>query len=280
MNINYLKYELKYSIIICWKKLLLLAVAVFLLCVEFDLKAEPPLYSEKLTIGDRILSLFAGAAPYDRSANVPFQFPIRWVLINMIICFCVLSYPKDSLTGVGTLALLRLRKRSDLWNSYCIWCFVAIIAIYLIIWLILLGFSLKNGEKLSFSLSKEFVQNNMNMSFIDENIGSPYYSISPTKILLPLIVSITFTFLQMLLSFAFSRAIGFVLISIMILLSSYYDSPLLIGTYGMIGRSDCFYEHGFSVQSALLFCLLLLILIYVIGYIYFKNFNIMKKGKK
>lgn len=68
-------------------------------------------------------------------------------------------------------------------------------------------------------------------------------------LILPLLVSITLGLLQMLLSFIFSPIIGYMLSIVILVVSVYKESPLLIGNYSMMARNKLFMGDGVDLAA-------------------------------
>ena len=77
-----------------------------------------------------------------------FVFPYIWIAVQFMCAFLVMSYPKNDLEGVGLNVLILSKSKKIWWISKCLWIFVSVFSIYLLIGIIAMLFTLLSGGTL------------------------------------------------------------------------------------------------------------------------------------
>jgi uncharacterized membrane protein len=95
---------------------------------------------------------------------------------------------------------------------------------------------------------------------------------------LPLLTSIALSLLQMMLSFVLSPIYGYMIAVCLLVASAYFYSPILIGNHSMLARNALFYADGLGSAGGVLASVVTGALSVAIGMLYFKRYDILKKG--
>lgn len=244
MYINAFRCDLKNGFVREYKKFILAAGLFVALCVDFFLRSESmrkPMNADTSTLGDYLMYVFAGIAEFRPEKGDPFQFPALWMLVMLLILYIVLYYPYKDLMGYGKQVLISTRSRTVWWLSKCGWLVTNALCYFALLYAVVFLFCALIGVPLSLHTSEYF--------FL-------YYITSETRVLnfpqtmnlvllvMPWLLVMAVGLLQMLLSL-FIRPLYSYCVSVALLLAStYYLNPFLLGNYAMILRSNRVVTNG------------------------------------
>ena len=98
--------------------------------------------------------------------------------------------------------------------------------------------------------------------------------------LLPWLVAVTLSQLQLCLSLWMQPVLGWVISIVVLLSSAYYASPFLLGNYAMALRDQQVLSGGVDCRVGAAYCLVLLLLSVLTGLVSFRHTDILgKEGK-
>ncbi|MDD4700187.1 MAG: hypothetical protein PHV07_08040 [Oscillospiraceae bacterium] len=222
---------------------------------------------------DCSIFLFRGMAVYIPSQQNPFQIPIIWLIIQVLVALLVVSYPTEDLHSYGTQILTRAKNRSVWWFSKCIWNGLTTMSFYLVVFMVVFVFTIIFG-KLSFLPDQLLNQliNEINLKNVD--IGQLSFAL----LLLPMLTSIAFSQLQMTLSFILTPIYSFFIIVCIFVASAYFCMPVFIGNFSMLLRNQLVCPQGTGSIVAIIINLSVTIISIVIGYVHFSKCDILKKS--
>lgn len=176
---------------------------------------------------------FYGAPRYLPEESGEFTLPVLWILFYLYGLFLVGGYPERDLKGCGRYVLWRCKDRGSWWFSKCIWAAVS--------------------EALFFMAAVGIVWIAGRMKG-ENNPGSVGDSVENLcMMLLPCVVLISLALVQMALSLLTSPIIAFLLSAAHLVVTVYWDTPFLIGNYGMTARTgagDVVWWHGYLLAVA------------------------------
>lgn len=227
---------------------------------------------EQPTLLDLIIFALKGMAPYDPNSNTPFQVPVTWLFVHLFLAFLVGNYPVKDLAGYGQQMLLRSKKRTQWWLSKCAWCCGSVLLYYLAGYAVLFVLSLfAGGPGLTASpeLSARFNE------FLPE---APAGQLAAVALLLPILLSMALSLLQMLLSFATKPFFGYLFVAALLITSAFFFTPLLPGNHLMLLRSSAALPGGISGWVSLAYGLGLSAACIGGGTFYLKRYDILEKS--
>ena len=99
-------------------------------------------------------------------------------------------------------------------------------------------------------------------------------------LVLPPLVMIAVNLMQMTLSLFVRPIYSYIITGVLLLASTYYQSPFLIGNYAMPIRSSRMVENGVNPIYGVLFSVGIAIISYLVGLLYFKRYDILRKGNE
>lgn len=274
-----LQYDIKNGLVKEYKKYAACAALFLLFCLCFLFTKGREI--ETLTCGDFLFFITGGMDRYIRAPGNAFLFPSLWMLFMLIPFYIILYYPLSDLTGYGKNVLIQSGSRVQWWLSKCIWCIVSITLYFILLWFILVAFCAITGFSLSLSISKELLS-----LLISE--PSPIVTAGKEKmvfngvlivqiLVMPILVSAALGILQMTLSLFIKPFFSFSIVAGILVASSYYLSPWMIGNYAMAQRNRILTDDGVSTNFGILFCLILLLASVGLGAMVFKRYDILNK---
>ena len=175
--------------------------------------------------------------------------------------YITLAYPRNDIKGIGNLILIKASKRTTWWMSKCCWNIIFVFIAYFLSWLVIFIFSIIATINLSINILP-----NVGLLFhiYDQFILNDFEILILTFIM-PLLVSITLSLLQMLLSQIMKPLYSFIIMISILLSSAYTLSPFLIGNYSMPLRSIYVTENGVHPIIGGFICISISIITVVLG---------------
>lgn len=223
------------------------------------------------SLGDLALFIFGGMKEYIPSPYDPFPFPSLWLLLLIFPCFITLWYPYNNLHGIGQNILCKMKSRTIWWFSKCFWCSIVVTGYFFIIWIVIFIATFIFGFQATFDISPFMT------SVFELDTYMPFdcgWEISTQLIFAPWLVALLLSLLQMVLSLFIHPVFSLSISVIVLLASAYYCSPLLLGNYAMIIRSDQIMPEGMSLNIGIILTCLAIGGFVFIGLLRFKFYDI------
>lgn len=257
---------------------LVIVIIVLVSCVDMTIKVHnaymfDPVMPE-ITFADLLLYLFEGIPKFVPSQLETFIFPVKWLLLHMILLYGGLHYPYNDLHTIGVNVLPRSGSRYKWWYAKCLWLLVNQIISYTCIYVMLLIFCILSGGEVSLQLTSVYINDIM-------NAGSLYDSF-PKEILL---VTVVLTFLvtfglslwENVISLYLKPIFSYLVMAILLLASAYLSSPLLIGNFAMAIRCRYITENGYEMFEGCVITMIVIILALACGMLRFRRYDIMNQ---
>lgn len=222
-----------------------------------------------------IAYLYGGMAEYVPDPNNPFIFPVRWLVVFLLILFLTLNYPYDDMQSFGQQILIRTKGRSLWWLAKCGWNICCTLVYHFIIYLTTLIFCLATNADVISGIDS----NLLNVVFSTNRATQvPGNKVLPFSILLlPIAMSIGITLLQMVLSLFIKPIFSFLVLSLLMLSSAYFMSPFWIGNYAMLVRYDLMHTRGVHITAGIITSIVLICLAFIVGLIRFRYYDILNR---
>lgn len=260
-----------------WKRYAIALCIFILLCFVFQIRAEKIIQfnkiSKEISFSDFILFMFRGMNVFDGNAvELQDKLP-QWFLVNIYLSIIIGYFPLKDLSESGIQVLIRTKSRVSWWLSKCLWVIYNVLIYYTIFIIVITVFSLFHGG-LSLELSKEL---NLILSNLDISKFN-FKGILVVGIILPLITSITFSLIQLLISLFTNSIISNMFIITVLTLTPFYCNSFFIGNYLMILRSNLnIGDSGVSIVYGIVICVVLSIATIFIGANKIKRYDILEK---
>lgn len=82
------------------------------------------------SFGDCFAYIFRGMQEYIPNQHQPFEVPVLFLLINILLAVLIGGYAAGELHGTGLNKLVRCQRRSDWWICKCIWNVISVLGYY------------------------------------------------------------------------------------------------------------------------------------------------------
>jgi len=260
-----------------WKRYAIALCIFIFLCFVFQIRAEKIIQfnkiSKEISFSDFILFMFRGMNVFDGNAvELQDKLP-QWFLVNIYLSIIIGYFPLKDLSESGIQVLIRTKSRVSWWLSKCLWVIYNVLIYYTIFIIVITVFSFFHGG-LSLELSKEL---NLILSNLDISKFN-FKGILVVGIILPLITSITFSLIQLLISLFTNSIISNMFIITVLTLTPFYCNSFFIGNYLMILRSNLnIGDSGVSIVYGIVICVVLSIATIFIGANKIKRYDILEK---
>lgn len=260
-----------------WKRYAIALCIFVFLCFVFQIRAEKIIQfnkiSKEISFSDFILFMFRGMNVFDGNAvELQDKLP-QWFLVNIYLSIIIGYFPLKDLSESGIQVLIRTKSRVSWWLSKCLWVIYNVLIYYTIAIIVITVFSLFHGG-LSLEPSKEL---NLILSNLDISKFN-FKGILIVGIILPVITSITFSLIQLLISLFTNSIISNMFIITVLTLTPFYCNSFFIGNYLMILRSNLnIGDSGISIVYGIVVCVVLSIATIFIGANKIKRYDILEK---
>ena len=272
-----LRYDLKNGFRSTYRQYVTAAVAFIIMFVcsmiviyGYNTQAKPVTPVEG-NFGNTMMYAFGGMDQFVPDEKTAFQIPAFWLLTYLLLSYITLYYPFDDLEEFGQNILVRSRGRMLWWLSKCAWNVISVVCYFLLAWVIFALGCLVTGNSLSMELSPDIAR----LCNVVQDYPLPP-TLIPQMLVLPLLTMIGLNLFQMLLSLFLKPFYSFIVTAAILLLSTYYLSPVCIGNYAMPLRSHMILSNGVGLNTGLLISVILIVVSIVAGGLVFRRRDILK----
>lgn len=213
---------------------------------------------EYINYWDLCTRLWQGIPKYTRDGTTVFQLPIFQIIIHTFMLFLVGSYPTREIQEYGKYGFL-YTTRKRWWVRKNIWVSINILIYYFMLNMVIIIGTLLNTKKLS-SLS-------MSTSYVATYMQKGRQEIILGLIVVPILISFLFGIFQLFFSTYLRGVYGYIIIELLLVVSAYFTSPMLIGNYILLLRTDFFEsESNIFLKVGICYSLVAYVILFVIGY--------------
>lgn len=203
-----------------------------------------------------------------------YTIPVLWLIIPVMIGYIIGYYAMTDLHKYGQQVLLRSASRTRWWLSKCIWCGLMVVISYAIIYVFTILTAFISGATFNWKLTDEIAVNACNVSYI----GGTDNEVRIILLLMPVIVSLALSILQILLGLVFSPIIGFMLTQSIVFLATIYHKSFLIANYAMLSHNRLTCDSNIDYIEGIYVCAGVYIISLILGILYFRGYNILPKN--
>lgn len=200
------------------------------------------------------------------------QLPILWLLLVSGCLYLNLDYMLNDLSLTGQQIIVRSGNRREWFISKCIWNLLSCGVYFIIVSATAAVFSLFTGGDLSLRCESAAL-NNLYRGEVDTGTVSSF-TILAVSLLLPYLTVSTLSLLQMTLCLVLKPILCFLLSEIVLLVSVYWSSPLILGNGAMGIRSGLLTARGVDPLMVCGECVVIMLLCAGLGTWAFKRSNI------
>lgn len=224
---------------------------------------------------DYLLYTFQGKEPIlELRLGEPVLLPMLWLLVMGGCLFLNLDYMLGDLTNAGQQVILRGRTRQGWFLSKCVWnlcscgLYVCGVILVTLIFTILTGgkISLRNTPALSMPLFFAVAMEDVTL-----NAGQGVLM----AIVLPLLTLSAFSMLEMTLCLLVKPIISFFACMVLLVISVYIHSPLILGNGAMTVRSSLVAPDGIAPGTAAVIAAAVILISVIVGTLWFQHTDIL-----
>ncbi len=226
----------------------------------------------KTTFLDYVINYFTGVQPIKLLGNTKEHIvPMTWLLIMGSSLLLNLDYLLGDLTKEGQQIICRCSNRRGWFLSKCLWNIASCVVFFCAGLIVALLFAVLSGGTISINNTPELTQ--FKFQYPQEVIIDGANAI---RIVLidPLITIIAINLMQMTLSLYIKPIYSYLTCIAQLLLSIYYQSPLVIGSGAMVIRGNLLKESGFGNIWIIIFAMFVALASIVLGLMRIKRFDI------
>ena len=233
--------------------------------------------SGSVSLGDAFYYMFRGMREYDPLLKKAFDIVDSFLIWNLLLAFMAGNYPVSDLKTTGKNYLVRANTRRQWWLSKCAWNVFTVLAFYMCIFAgMLIGTYLcslftDNITWTSVIFNPELFKK---IFLVDLQGGTQGYILAQ-MIVLPVAASLAISMFQMAVSLIANAPIGYITVVTICVFSAYYMKWFLIGNGMMVYRYRDVNPNGIGILLPLLASLIIFVLSGLVGYISFRNKDIL-----
>lgn len=229
----------------------------------------------RASFGDCLVYLFQGMKEYIPSPNTPFEVPIPFLLMNLVLAIFIGNYAMKDIHGFGKLKLVRCKSRAEWWFCKCLWNVLTVLLYYAALYAGVGIMCLVNCRALDqaalFGTHQEILKKFLSADNL-QMLGSRELLIM--TVILPLLTAIAMSLFQMAMAFLVSPTISFVIVIAVYTFSAYYMSWFLPGNFMMTYRYHQVNSGGVHLGPSVLVDVFLTAAAVLAGYWYFRKYDI------
>lgn len=272
-----LRYDINEGTIKYWYRYLFVVfVGIINCCVcHAQISYVEEIYNMNTSMWEYGTWSMIGRPPYIYRANGSdtFYLPYAWIMQYICLAFLIGGYVKQDMSGYGVHFMYKSKKRTTWWLSKVIWCVFVNVIFFGISWLTYFSCSWINAGNNAFNINKPILRTISNYVLSSEN-----FERIAVVIILPFMVGVIHSLIQIIVSINWGDEIAMVIIGIILVISSYYSHPLLVSGYSMSSRYSNIGNIGefqlLEYRFGLIYLCCVIILLCIIGGINVKRKNI------
>lgn len=266
---NLLRHDIRQGSLPMWRGYLCALVICFCGSVYLKDVAESMVQSGELisngTLIDYYMYSVKGMEVYKITRETFFSIPVYWFCYHIILAYIIGYHAQEDFRGYGKNSLLAAKTRTGWWTAKCVWCVFSVILYYFMGFCGSAIYTIIAKGKMSFTVTKDLMKNfGQGLIYLENG------KILLLVLLLPCLISVAVSMLQMLLSLVIDSVTAFAGICIMYVMSVYYSSPFLLGNYTMWKRnhivsinSNIYMEVGILISFIIIIMTLMFGILYI-----------------
>lgn len=237
---------------------------------------------KKASFGDCFAYIFRGMQEYIPNQRQPFEVPVLFLLINILLAVMIGGYAVGELHGTGIYKLVRCKKRSDWWIGKCIWNMTEVLGYYValaagVVAAALID-SVKPGGAAFFSgivPHKEIVEKLLYCENPDKLEGK---MLCGMVFVLPVLTSMAMSLFQMTLELLVQPWVSFMVLMGNCVFSAFFMKGCWLGNYMMLYRMKPVNANGVDWQTGIVLNLLVMAGSMAAGWLLFEKYDVLKKN--
>lgn len=282
MFFKILRYDIRRGIIGSPKGHLLTVVLGLLICVGFNFDYSKYYDIHTASFLDIIYYSFAGSPKYVPNKDLPFIFPLVWATVFLLPIYMSSYYPFYDLMGYGKTILIETGSKKAWLLSKTVWCILRITVYFVLFYLTILIFCLVMEIPVDYCVTR-----NTHEMMIERYYKADVYLAGDYELLdfngdksilflvLPVLIVSVIAMFQMTISLFSTPVYGFLVSAAILVVSTYYLHPALLGNYLMVLRSDQLFNGGVNELTGAITSIILIIIVTKINLMSFRKYDIL-----
>ena len=248
-----LKYDLRMGIIKRWKIHMILAISFLMICsiLAANHVGAAQSVGRDITGIDVLAYLMKGQRVLKREAQVNFNMPFYWFILQVGCLVSIIFYPKKDFEVHGYQHLIRMKNREVWWNSKCVWCVFELLFYYGIVVISACFASFFRGGKFYTTKYLLVGENLQLMSEIQQLF---------IILVIPVVTSIPIALFGTVISMKYNELFAMIIGLVVIVAEVYWYLPILPGEYSILCRwndiSQYFLRAGTGLAVSLAWSLI------------------------
>lgn len=201
-----------------------------------------------------------------------FRVPVRWICLQIFALICIGNYVFEDMQHWGYQVLLRSKDRVWWWISKIIWCICLIVCYFLVCFLIVGIYAVIHGAAWSVHPSLAIMRAACKAGFAKCSIKR----LLCISVVQPVVLSVFLGLLQMVLYLLIESMHAFVILFVILVISTYHKSWLLIGNWGIPYRMYPIEKSGLDPVKCLLIIFFGILFCIFMGCLLFRKKDILE----
>lgn len=203
-----------------------------------------------------------------------YVLPALWLGIQIVIGMLVGYYPVIDLYTYGQQVLIRSKRRIGWWISKCVWNVFTVLLVYVLMDISIFAICIIKGLGMTTKVTGEELINELFQFIMFTGTDK---DVMMYTFVMPVIVSIAASLMQMALALCISPMVGFIVVQIMAISATFTVSRFAIFNYGAMAHTIISSPSKVNYSTGLCVCLVLSIVSVIAGGVYFNRCNILVK---
>ena len=234
--LRFLNYDIEEGLLRFWKRYLLVILAEVVVCAFFQNSMEyfTKMYQEGLSPLEYGINALWGRYPYHYDPTIldSFRVPFSWIMEYLLLAYCIGGYVTEDMQGMGIQLMTKSGQRVIWWLSKCIWCIVVNLVYFGLIWGVNLTFSWILIGDVRTMKHEMLLESYYGMEVAQTSVAQ----LLCMTLLLPVLVGTAQSLFQIIVSIRIGSIPSLVIISGILVVSTYYSNRFLVHGYAMVSR--------------------------------------------
>lgn len=226
------------------------------------------------SLGAYLFHMFSGRLPADETGR-NFAPDLKWMLIQIGCLVFTVEYPSRDLEDCYGIQILIRGGRCRWWLSKCLWNLVCVFLYYTALYLAAVGYCLCTGKSCALALCEDTIVYLLeDMSMMQQEFSGT--ELAPILLGVPALTMAAISMWQMTIAVLWHPIYGFAMSIVMLVWSSFSQTPFAIGNYAMMQRCEWFYREGLSFENGFWILIIYILSAVLVGKIVIVRRNILR----
>lgn len=223
------------------------------------------------TVADYIMFVMKGMQAFYFDPKEYFSIPIYWFAFQIGLAYMVAYYAYDDFVVNGKVVFIATGSRNRWWISKFLCCIMIVVLYFAVCIATIYAMTAIYGADMSLEPTISLSMRLYKVSSAGLNVAE----IVLLTVILPMLVSLAISQIQMLACFIITPVISFAAVCAVYVLSAYYTAWNLVGNYTMWQRTSYIADNGVNPMSGVVISVGMLLISFVGGLMYFDKKDIL-----